>query len=76
MAEIIHFNKPLSLGQKVRICRVAYCLTQEELSSLANTTQAQVSALERDLFVYPAAKHRILASLGINKEEMEKSKGA
>ncbi|MFC1942527.1 hypothetical protein ACFLWU_04850 [Chloroflexota bacterium] len=70
MAEIIYFRTPLTLGQKVRICRIACRLTQNELSKLANTTQAQVSALERNLFVYPAAKNRIFASLNMREDKL------
>ena len=68
MAKIFQLCLPLSLGRKVRIIRTAYGLSQQELGSLTNTTQAQVSALERNLFVYPKAKYRILTRLILLKK--------
>lgn len=70
MTEVFHINLPLTLGQKARISRIARDLTQYELSALAGTTQAQVSALERDLFVYPAARKRILSYLSVTVSEV------
>jgi len=63
ISEVFLFNEPLSLGQKVRIARVARRWTQDDLAYEAQVTQANVSALERDLKVYPSAMQRILKVL-------------
>ena len=65
ISEIFLFKEPLTLGQKVRIARIARRWTQEDLAYEAQVTQANVSALERDIRVYPAAKQRILKVLEI-----------
>lgn len=66
--EIMSFAH-LTLGQRVRISRVARRWRQEDLADEACVTQAQVSALERDLPLYPEAKRRILVSLGLEIED-------
>ncbi len=63
ISEVFLFNEPPTLGQKVRIARIVRRWTQDDLAYEANVTQANVSALERDLRVYPAAKERILKAL-------------
>ena len=63
ISEVFLFNEPLTPGQKVRIARIAKRWTQDDLAYEAQATQANVSALERDLQVYPAAKQRILKVL-------------
>lgn len=65
ISEVFLFNEPLTLGQKVRIARIARRWTQDDLAYEAQVTQANVSALERDIRVYPAAKQRILQVLEI-----------
>lgn len=64
-SEVFYLSEPLSLGQKVRIARIARRWTQDDLSYEAQVTQANVSALERDLRVHPAAEERILEVLGL-----------
>lgn len=68
MGEFFIVNEQLSLGQQVRILRIARHWTQDNLASKSCVTQGQVSALERDLPVYPSAKNRILKILGLDSE--------
>ena len=68
MAEVIIFQTPLTLGRKVRILRISHGWTQDDLALEANVPQGRVSALERDLPVYPSAKQRVLKVLGLNSE--------
>ncbi len=63
ISEVLLFNEPLTFGQKVRIARIAKRWTQDDLAYEAQVTQANVSALERDLRIYPAAQQRILKIL-------------
>ena len=65
ISEVFLFNEPLTLGQKVRIARIVRRWTQDDLAYVSNVTQANVSALERDLRIHPAAKQRILKVLEI-----------
>lgn len=76
MAEVFLFDEQLTLGQKVRISRIAKRWTQEDLAYEAQVPQGCVSALERDLKVYPAAKQRILQILGIADEQPEAANDA
>lgn len=68
MTEVFVFDRPLTLGQKVRIIRIAKRWTQDDLADEASVTQGAVSALERDLTIYPAAKQRVLEVLGLEAE--------
>ena len=65
ITEVVLFNEPLTLGQRVRIARIARRWTQDDLAYESDVTQANVSALERDLRVHPTAKQRILRVLEI-----------
>ena len=69
MVEVLFFSESLSLGQKVRITRVAKRWTQSDLAYEADVPQGCVSALERDLRIYPAGKKRILKVLGLDSPE-------
>jgi hypothetical protein len=69
MVKDICFSNPLTLGQKVRISRIALSLTQQELSVLTHTTQAQISSVERNHFVHHAVKNRILDYLHLSGKE-------
>ncbi len=71
MPEVFVFDGLLTLGQKVRIARITRRWTQDDLAYEALVTQGVVSALERDLKIYPAAKQRILAVLGLLDEQAE-----
>lgn len=68
ISEIFIFDNALTLGQKVRIARIARRWTQDDLAYEAGVSQANVSAVERDLRVYPLAKERILRVLGLTAE--------
>ena len=68
ISEVFLFNEPLTLGQKVRIARIARRWTQSDVAYEAHVTQAQVSRLERDLSVYPAYKKRILQCLELDND--------
>ena len=65
ISEVFLFSEPLTLGQKVRIARIAKRWTQADLAYASGVQQGYVSALERDLKVYPRAKKRILSALGM-----------
>lgn len=67
ISEVFIFSELLTLGQKVRIARIARRWTQDDLAYEAQVTQANVSAVERDLRVYPAARQRILSILGLSE---------
>lgn len=73
MTEVFLFKEPLTLGQKVRITRIAKRWTQVDLAYEAGVKQVNVSALERDLKVYPMAKERILRVLCLLDEKPEAS---
>lgn len=68
MTEVFIFDRPLTLGQKIRISRIARRWTQDDLAFEAGVSQGVISALERDLPVYPAAKRQVLEVLGLNGE--------
>ncbi len=55
----------VSFGLKVRAARVLCGWRQVDLAAIAEVTQANVSSLERDFPVYPAARQRILAALSL-----------
>jgi transcriptional regulator with XRE-family HTH domain len=59
---------PLTLGQRIRMARIALRWRQEDLADAALVPQHIVSMLERDLPVYPEAKRRLLAYLGMDGE--------
>jgi transcriptional regulator with XRE-family HTH domain len=68
MTEVFLFRDQLTLGQKVRITRIAKRWTQTDLAYEAGVPQGCISALERDRKVYPSAKKRILDLLGLSSE--------
>lgn len=53
------------LGLLVRLARVARRLKQADLADLAGVMPQQVSSLERGVYLYPAARERILKALGL-----------
>lgn len=56
----------LSLGQRVRIARLLKRWRQVDLAEIAAVSQTNVSALERDAPVFPAARRRILNVLDLD----------
>jgi transcriptional regulator with XRE-family HTH domain len=73
MTEIFLFDEVLTLGQRIRITRIAKRWTQGDLACEASVPQGCVSALERDLKVYPAAKQKILQVLRLLDDQPEAS---
>lgn len=65
MSEVLFLSEHITLGQKVRILRISKRWTQDDLALEAGVTQAQVSAVERDLKVWGKAKEKILAAVGL-----------
>ena len=65
IGDAIVTNFPLTLGQRVRLHRVALRWRQVDLADEAGVPPHCVSAVERDLPTYPAAKQRILEALGL-----------
>jgi transcriptional regulator with XRE-family HTH domain len=53
------------LSLLVRLARVARRLKQADLADIAGVLPQQVSALERGAYLHPAARERILTSLGL-----------
>ena len=50
----------------IRLERIRRGWRQVDLAERAGVTQAEVSALERGLYVIPVARHRILEALELN----------
>ncbi len=65
--ETLTFDHPLTLGQKARLLRIAAGLRQYELAILADVPPSAVSTFERDCKLYPLARRRILAALGLEE---------
>jgi transcriptional regulator with XRE-family HTH domain len=53
----------------IRLERIRRGWRQVDLAEKAGITQAEVSSLERGLYVIPAARRRILIVLGLLNEE-------
>ena len=62
------FSLKRSLGLTVRLERIRRRWRQADLAAAAQVSQADVSALERDRYVIPSRRGRILATLGIERE--------
>ena len=58
---------PLSLGDRCRLIRVSRNFKQHQVAFAAGVSPSDVSMLERDLPVAPAAKRRILATLDLDE---------
>jgi len=65
MTSVIVFDHPLSLGEKVRLLRIARGWRQCDLSFHAAVTPAAISALERDLERNSRVVERVEAALGV-----------
>ncbi len=65
MNDFLVFNHPLPLGLKAKLLRTSRRLSQEQVASLAEVSQEQVSRFERSLPVGNEAKGRILVVLGL-----------
>jgi len=53
------------LGHLARLARITRHLRQSDVATLAHVRPEAISAFERSGYVHPAARHRILAALGI-----------
>jgi len=69
MAGILIISGDFTLGQKVRMLRVARRWRQIDLATMAGVQPSAVSALERDCRMYPGDKLRILESLGLDMDD-------
>ena len=56
-------------GQKAKLTRLAKGLRQIDLASLARVNPIDITRLEKDRYVLPVRRKRILATLGILAEE-------
>jgi len=63
MAEVLIIPEDLTLGQKIRILRIARRWSQQDLADEALVTQGEVSSIERDCRVAQPAKQRLLRAL-------------
>ena len=66
MSTEVLFLEGITLGQRVRIMRLLRRERQVDLARRAFVTQAEVSELERDVPITPAARARVLSTLGID----------
>ncbi len=57
------FLSDYQIGLRCRILRTAKCLRQADVAEMAGVAQAQVSELERGLWVTPTIRDKILTVL-------------
>jgi transcriptional regulator with XRE-family HTH domain len=69
MANELFIATNISLGMLVRLSRVRRGWRQKDLAEKAGVTQAEVSALERGVYVIPGVRRRILVALDLTDEE-------
>ena len=58
------FGDDMPPGKRVKLLRTMKGLRQVDVAQLAETTQAEVSALEQGKYVPPSVVCRIMAALG------------
>jgi len=58
----------VTLGQRARVARLIQSKRQVDIASEASVTVQEVSRLEKDAFVTPSRKKRILKILGMFDE--------
>ena len=58
----------LSVGQKVKLTRLAKGLRQIDVASQANVQPIDITRLEKDRYVLPTRRKRILAVLGMDDD--------
>jgi hypothetical protein len=61
----------VSEGQKVRLTRLARGLRQIDIASLAKVNTIDVTRLEKDRYVFPTRRKRILAVLDLVDSDNE-----
>lgn len=69
MTSVLVFDHSLSLGEKVRLLRIARGWRQCDLSFHAAITPAAVSALERDIAHNFRVVERVEAALGVELDD-------
>lgn len=73
MANEFFIATNVSSGMLIRLERIRRGWRQIDLAEIAGVTQTEVSALERGLYVIPAACYRILKALGLIDEETDRA---
>lgn len=59
----------LSEGQKVSLTRLSRGLRQIDVASMANVNTIDVTRLEKDRYLLPTRRKRILAVLGLDDDD-------
>ena len=59
----------MSLGQQAKLTRIAKGLRQIDVASKAGVTTQEVIRLEKDSFVLPTRRQKILAVLGLVNDD-------
>ena len=59
----------ISEGQKVRLTRLSRGLRQIDVDSMANVNTIDVTRLEKDRYLLPTRRKRILAVLGLDDDD-------
>jgi len=59
----------ISEGQKVRLTRLSRGLRQIDVASMANVNTIDVTRLEKDCYLLPTRRKRILAGLGLDDDD-------
>ena len=59
----------LSEGQKVTLTRLSRGLRQIDVASMANVNTIDVTRLEKDRYLLPTRRKRILAVLGLDDDD-------
>jgi transcriptional regulator with XRE-family HTH domain len=62
----------LSVGQKAKLTRLAKRLRQIDVASQANVQPIDITRLEKDRYVLPTRRRRILEILGLLENEESK----
>ena len=65
MPTVLVIDHPLTLGEKVRLLRIAHRWRQSDLAFHAEVTPRAVSNLERDAEYHPEVIARIAEALGV-----------
>jgi len=59
----------VSEGQKVRLTRLSRGLRQIDVASMANVNTIDVTRLEKDRYLLPTRRKRILTVLGLDDDD-------
>jgi transcriptional regulator with XRE-family HTH domain len=69
MANELFIATNVAPGMLIRLSRVHRGWRQKDLAEKAGVTQAEVSALERGLYVIPSVRRRVLVALDLTDED-------